>query len=282
MAATCTPLPAQNDPPAKPHWAFQPLSQEVPPAGGDRHPIDAFIRARLHPAGLSPAPSADRTTLIRRLFFDLHGLPPSPEQVNAFRASHDPQAYSKLVDDLLGSPRYGERWAQHWLDLVRYADTHGFEVNTERPNAWPYRDYVIRAFNEDLPYNQFIFQQLAGDSVGEDAATGFLVASAVLLPGQIGKDDASKRLARQDALDEIIMATGDTFLALSIGCARCHEHKFDPVSQRDYYTMQAFFAGVEYGERPLRDPAVEARLAGLNERIATLRKRLDGIEPRAS
>jgi hypothetical protein len=125
-------------------------------------------------------------------------------------------------------------------------------VNTERPNAWPYRDYVIRAFNENKPYDRFVFEQIAGDTVNEDAATGFLVAAPVLLPGQIGKDEASIRLARQDALDEIVVGTSDTFLALSVGCARCHDHMFDPIPQRDYYAMQAFFAGVEYGEREIK------------------------------
>jgi hypothetical protein len=272
--------PLQADINSGEHWAFQPLVQVSPPRP-DLHPIDGFIVRGLEDARLSLSPRADRTSLIRRLFFDLHGLPPSPESVVGFLADSDPQAASRLIDQLLESPRYGERWAQHWLDLVRYADTHGFEVNTERANAWPYRDYVIRAFNDDRPYNQFILEQLAGDSAGEDAATGFLVASAVLLPGQIGKDDASKRLARQDSLNEIIVATGDTFLGVSIGCARCHDHKFDPISQRDYYTMQAFFAGVEYGERPLRNPRIEAKVAAHARKIATIRKRLDKIAPSA-
>jgi hypothetical protein len=153
-----------------------------------------------------------------------------------------------VVDELLSSARYGERWGQHWLDVVRYADTHGFEVNTERPNAWPYRDYVIRAFNNDTPYNRFIQEQLTGDLLGEDAATGFLVTASVLLPGQIGKDAPSIRLARQDALDEIVNNISQTFLGLSVGCARCHDHKFDPITAKDYYAMQAFVAGVEYAK----------------------------------
>ena len=162
---------------------------------------------------------------------------------------------------MLASPRYGERFAQHWLDVVRYADTHGFEVNTPREHAWPYRDYVIRSFNEDKPYRQFVMEQLAGDAFSVDEATGFLVAAAVLLPGQIGKDEESKRQARQDALDEIIVGTSATFLGLTLGCARCHDHKFDPIPQRDYYAMQAFFAGVEYGDRPLRNEAHRNRVA---------------------
>ncbi len=260
------------------HWAFQPIPDSVSPPSAERQPIDAFIRAKLNEVDLEPAGQADHLTLVRRLFLDMHGLPPTGEKLN--------EDYEELVEVVLSSPRYGERWAQHWLDIVRYADTHGFEVNTPRPNAWPYRDYVIRAFNEDKPYDRFVFEQLAGDSVGENAATGFMVASAVLLPGQIGKDDASKRLARQDSLDEIIVATGDTFLAMSIGCSRCHDHKFDPIPQRDYYAMQAFFAGVEYGDRPLRDPGADQRraeqLAHIRAETAAISKRLDAVRPKAS
>ena len=145
--------------------------------------------------------------------------------------------------------------------MVRYADTHGFEVNTERPNAWPYRDYVIEAFNSDTPYDRFIREQIVGDALGKDAATGFLVTASVLLPGQIGKDEPSMRLARQDSLDEIVVNIGQTFLGLSVGCARCHDHKFDPISQRDYYAMQAFVAGVEYDDRELHTPEADARRA---------------------
>lgn len=200
------------------------------------------------------SPAADPVTLIRRATLDLTGLPPSPDEIDAFVRDRRPDAWGRVIDRLLNSPRYGERWAQYWLDVVRYADTHGFEVNTPRENAWPYRDYVIRCFNEDTPYDDFVRQQLAGDVLHADEATGFLVASAVLLPGQIGKDDESKRLARQDELDEMIVATGASFLGLTIGCARCHDHKFDPITSRDYYAMQAFFAGVDFGERPINDP----------------------------
>jgi len=272
--------PLQADIPGGEHWAFQSL-REVEPPRTDCHPIDAFIERKLREHGLQLSPPTDRRNLIRRLFFDLHGLPPAPERVAMFQKERTDRSVAALIDELLASPRYGERWAQHWLDLLRYADTHGFEVNTERPNAWPYRDYVIRAFNEDRPYSRFILDQLAGDATGEDAATGFLVASAVLLPGQIGKDAASKRLARQDALDEIIVATGDTFLGLSIGCARCHDHKFDPITARDYYTLQAFFAGVEYGERPLRNPEAAAKARVYSARIAEIRQRIARVKPPA-
>ena len=195
-----------------------------------------------------------------------------------FLADQSGTAFETVVDRLLASPRYGERFAQHWLDVVRYADTHGFEVNTERPNAWPYRDYVIRAFNDDLPYDQFVREQIVGDVLGNDASTGFLITASVLLPGQIGKDEPSKRLARQDSLDEIVVNIGQTFLGLSVGCARCHEHKFDPITQRDYYSMQAFVAGVEYKDREILTPEVielreqlpelEAQLAAIDAQLA--------------
>jgi hypothetical protein len=187
--------------------------------------LDALERA-----GIEPSPEADRIAWLRRVHFDLTGLPPTPEEALAFQRDPRPDATERVVESLLQSPAYGEHWGQQWLDVVRYADTHGFEVNTERPHAWPYRDYVIGAFNADTPYPDFIREQLAGDQHGRDAATGFLVTASVLLPGQIGADDISKRLARQDALDEIVVNTAQSFLGLSIGCARCHDHKFDPGS----------------------------------------------------
>lgn len=231
------------------HWSFKPLA--VAPGA---HSIDSFVAAKLKERGLTFSPEADRVSWLRRVTFDLTGLPPTPEEVKAFVADNDAEDYERVVDRLLQSPRYGERWAQHWLDVVRYADTHGFEVNTERPNAWHYRDYVINAMNANTPYDQFIREQIAGDVLGKDTATGFLITASVLLPGQIGADEPSKRLARQDALDEIVTNVSQTFLGMSIGCARCHDHKFDPISQRDYYAMQAFVAGVEYEDRELLTP----------------------------
>ncbi|MEN3942757.1 PSD1 and planctomycete cytochrome C domain-containing protein [Prosthecobacter sp. SYSU 5D2] len=227
------------------HWAFKPL----PPQQGS---LDSFITAKLEEKGLTLSPQADRRTLIRRLYLVLHGLPPSPEEVESFAADTDPHSYEKLVDRLLASPRYGERWARHWLDVIAFGETHGFEVNTPRPNAWPYRDYVINAFNNDTPYPQFILEQLAGDAVGTDAATGFIVANAALLPGQTGKDEESKAKARQDELNDMVSITGGAFLGLTLHCARCHDHKFDPVSQADYYGLHAIFSGVRHGERPLK------------------------------
>ncbi|MDF1824791.1 MAG: PSD1 and planctomycete cytochrome C domain-containing protein [Verrucomicrobiales bacterium] len=252
------------------HWSFKPIE-----VAEGKHSIDSFIEASLHKNGLSLSPEADKVTLLRRLSFDLIGLPPTPEELEAFLADESPEAYDGVVERLLDSPRYGERWAQHWLDVVRYADTHGFEVNTERKNAWPYRDYVIEAFNANTPWDQFIREQIAGDAMGKAEATGFLVTAAALLPGQIGKDEESMRLARQDELGEMVINTGEAFLGLSIGCARCHDHKFDPISARDYYTMQAFFAGVRYGDRSVVDPVVDTRAADLNKRLRPLDEELD-------
>lgn len=260
------------------HWSFQPLNPQAVPATKDRgfprNAIDHYILTGLKAANLSPNPPADKRTWLRRVYLDLTGLLPMPDAVAAFLDDESEEAYEKVVDSLLASPRYGERWAQHWLDVVRYADTHGFEVNTPRPNAWPYRDYVIEAFNSDTPYDRFIREQLTGDLEGKDSATGFLVTAAALLPGQIGKDEESKRLARQDELGEIVNNVGEAFLGLSVGCARCHDHKFDPVSAKDYYAMQAFFSGVLYGDRELPNSKYEKPAIKLARMEAELAKQL--------
>ncbi|QEF99236.1 Planctomycete cytochrome C [Stieleria maiorica] len=272
------------------HWSFKPMTSPTAPEvqRGDwpRGSIDRFVLSRLEQDGLSPAPEADVVSWLRRVSVDLTGLPPTPREVNEFieQARRGEAAYAIAVNRLLQSPRYGERWAQHWLDVVRYADTHGFEVNTERPNAWPYRDYVIAAMNADTPYDRFIKEQIAGDALGADAATGFLVTASVLLPGQIGKDAPSMRLARQDALDEIVNNVSQTFLGMSVGCARCHDHKFDPITAKDYYSMQAFVAGVEYGDRKLRTPhseALERQADAFRERVAEIDDRLALLVPPA-
>ena len=271
------------------HWSFKPIADPTPPPvqseSWPRDAMDRFILARLDDAGLKPSAPASRREWLRRLTYDLTGLPPTPDELERFLADERPTAFETVVDRLLASPRYGERWAQHWLDVVRYADTHGFEVNTERPNAWPYRDYVIAAFNRDTPYDQFVREQLAGDQFGHDAATGFLVTASVLLPGQIGKDEESKRLARQDSLDEIVTNIGQTFLGMSIGCARCHDHKFDPITQQEYYSMQAFVAGVEYRERDSNSVQANAARAQISEhrnRLAEIDHTIRSLTPLAS
>jgi hypothetical protein len=260
------------------HWSFKPVQRPPVPAVRDaawaKNDIDRFILARLEAEGLQPSPEADRRAWIRRATFDLTGLPPTPDEVERFVADTSAGAHERVIEQLLASPRYGERYAQHWLDVVRYADTHGYEVNTERANAWPYRDYCVAAFNADLPYDQFIREQIGGGEQGKEASTGFLVTAAVLLPAQIGADDVSNRAARQDALNDIIVNTSDTVLGLTVGCARCHDHKFDPITARDYYSLQAFFAGVEYGERMLMTP--EAAL--LRKEHDDARKRIEQVD----
>ncbi len=278
--------------PRKTHWAFQPVARPAVPAVPApgvrvrvRNPIDAFIAARLAEKGLTPSPEADPRTLVRRLHLILHGLPPTPRQVEAFVADARPDAYERLVEEMLASPRYGERWARHWLDVIPFGETHGFEVNTPRANAWPYRDYVIEAFNKDTPYPRFILDQLAGDTTGVDAATGFIVAAAALLPGQVGKDEESKLKARQDELNEMIAGAGGAFLGLTLHCARCHDHKFDPVTQSDYYAIQAIFAGVRHGDRPLTTPAAEEHrkdAPAIRARLETALVQLLDFEPLAS
>jgi hypothetical protein len=268
------------------HWAFQPVrAVPVPRTNaqypGQSNPVDAFIRARLEQEGLKPNPDADRRTLIRRLKFDLLGLPPTPEEVEAFIGDTSPQAYEKLVDKYLASPQYGERWARHWLDVVRFAESHGFEMNQLRMNAWPYRDWVIKAFNSDMPYDQFVREQLAGDSLGADAATGFLVAGPW---DQVKSPDITLTLQqRADELHDIVSTTGSTFLGLTVGCARCHAHKFDPVSQLDYYRLKAVFAGVQHGERSIStsNPAAAKEADRLREQLVDLETRFAAIEPLA-
>ena len=270
------------------HWAFKPVQRPTTPAVRDgawpRNDIDRLILARLEAETLEPSLEADRRVWLRRATFDLTGLPPTLEEIGQFVTDTSPDAHERVIERLLASPRYGERYAQHWLDVVRYADTHGYEVNTERPNAWPYRDYCIAAFNTDLPYNQFVREQIAGSDPGKEAATGFLVTAAVLLPGQIGADDVSKRAARQDALNDIILNTSDTVLGLTVGCARCHDHKFDPITARDYYSLQAFFAGVEYGERVLETQeaiALRKELEAVRKRIVEIDRELPRYQPLA-
>ncbi len=237
-------------------WAYQAVTKPTPPQS-DLHPIDAFINARI-PTGVPSAPMADRVTLIRRATFDLVGLPPTPADVEAFvkDSRSEAEAFASVVDRLLASPHYGERMAQHWLDVVRYADSAGFANDYERGNAWRYRDYVVRAFNSDKPYNQFVREQLAGDELyeaakSEDQNPELLIATGFLRmgPWELTGMEVAK-VARQRFLDDVSNSVGETFLAHSLQCARCHDHKFDPVPTRDYYSLQAVFATTQLAERP--------------------------------
>ncbi len=233
-------------------WAFRPVQRPEVPAVADarwsKNPIDAFIYTKLRDAGLDPAPPAAKEQLIRRLYYDLTGLPPSVEEVRAFVSDTDPAAYEKLVDRLLASPRYGEKWGRHWLDLVRYADSNGYERDSNKPFIWRYRDYVIDAFNADKPYNEFVTQQLAGDELDQPDADD-LVATGYYRLGLWDDEPADPLLARYDGLDDIVDTTSRVFLGLTMGCCRCHEHKLDPLPQSDYYRMLAFFQGIKPLER---------------------------------
>jgi mono/diheme cytochrome c family protein len=265
------------------HWSFQPLVRPACPGNSTGHEIDAFIRARLNEDKLTFNPQADRQTLIRRLSFDLLGLPPTPEEVAAFEADKDPQAWERLVDRYLASPHFGERAARFWLDTVRFAESDGFETNQPRPNAWRYRDYVINAFNSDLPYDQFIKQQLAGDQLGVGAATGFIVGGAwdrVKSP-----DPVLTAQQRADELHDMVSTTGSVFLGLTVGCSRCHSHKFDPIPQTDYYALKATFEGVMHGEREIesmRSPESQQRATQLRQEITDIDSQLREYEPLAS
>jgi uncharacterized protein DUF1553/uncharacterized protein DUF1549 len=232
------------------HWAFVKRAAPAVPtftlaadSAWAKNPIDAFILQRLQKAGLKPSPPADRATLIRRVYFDLTGLPPSPREVAAFVADKSPGAWRKLVERLLASPHYGERWAQHWLDVARFAETDGFEYDTHRRDAWRYRDYVIRSFNQDKPYDRFVTEQLAGDEIapGDHDA---LAAAGFNRLGPLRKNAGNQEVAssRNEVLTEMTNAVGAALLGVTLACARCHDHKFDPIRQSDYYRIQAYFA----------------------------------------
>lgn len=266
------------------HWSFQSVERPDKPNSDAKNPIDAFLNAKLSEAGLEPNGPADARSLIRRASIILTGLPPTPERVESFQDAyerHPEEAYLELVDELLASPHFGERWAQHWLDVIRWAETNGSEANLYRKNAWIYRDYVIRAFNDDVPYDRFVTEQLAGDQLGTGEATGFLVAGPHVPAATVGQEATAIRQARADRMDEIIQTVGASMLGVTVGCARCHNHKFDPITIQDYYALTAVFQGVEFGGRqpefsedhPRRRRAKEIRAEMYRER-ATLRKHL--------
>ena len=256
------------------HWSFQPVKR---PAGAG---IDEFVIGKLREKGLALSPAADKATLIRRLYLVMHGMPPTPQEVVAFHNDTQPDAYARLVNRVLASPRYGERWARHWMDVVRYADTNGFETNRERKTAFHYRDWIVESFNADKPYDRFIKEQIAGDALGADAANGFLVAGPLDI---VKSPDINLTLMqRQDELADMVNTTGTAFLGLTMGCARCHNHKFDPILQKDYYAMQAVFAGVNLGERPLRKPDAAKELAALQAEETTKTVELESFRQKAA
>ena len=267
------------------HWSFQPVKRPEVPRSGDafvKNEVDEFVVAKLREKALRPSSPADRATLIRRLYLVMHGMPPTPQEVGDFEKDAQPDAYARLVDRVLASPRYGERWARHWMDVVRYADTNGFETNHERKTAFHYRDYLVESLNRDKPYIDFIKEQIAGDALGTDAATGFLVAGAYDVIR--GNDAVLNAMLRQDELADMVNTTGTAFLGLTLGCARCHNHKFDPILQKDYYAMQAVFAGVTHGERALRkpiDPTSEKELADLRKNEGSFELALNALRKKS-
>ncbi len=274
------------------HWAFQPVRAPAVPRVKNtawvKNPVDAFVLARLEARGMAPAPAADRRTLLRRVSFDLTGIPPSPEQVDAFLGDRSPDAWEKVVDRLLASSAYGERWARHWLDVARYADSNGLDENTAFANAWRYRDWVVRMLNRDLPYNEFVVQQVAGDLLHPAAdaveqydrvtATAFLV----LGPKVLAEPDKQKML--MDIVDEQVDVTSRAFLGLTLSCARCHDHKFDPLTQKDYYglagifkstrAMQSLATVARAFERPLAPAEKVAERDAWEKKVAALKEQV--------
>ncbi|MBM3847063.1 MAG: DUF1553 domain-containing protein [Verrucomicrobia bacterium] len=251
---------AQQAPQSERHWAFQPIRFSHPPEASNgrsvRNPVDAFIAARLKEQGLAANPEANGETLLRRLFFVLTGLPPAPDDLDLFLGSSPEHRYERWVEKLLESPRFGERWARHWLDVVRYTESQGFEYDKLRDNAWHYRDYVIQSFNADKPYDQFMREQVAGDvldpaSQDSIAASSLLVCGAWDEAGNSQANVAQRMTTREEELEDLLSVVGQTFLGLTMNCARCHDHKFDPISQRDYFGMKSVFDGVKHGERSL-------------------------------
>ncbi len=251
-----------------------------------RNPVDAFVFARLHKEGIEPSGEAGRRALIRRLSYDLTGLPPGVERVERFVEDRDPLAYERLVEEFLASPRYGERWARHWLDLVHYGETHGYDKDKPRPNAWPYRDYVIDAFNQDLPYYRFIGAQLAGDALWPGtleglAATGFISAGPWDFIGhvEVAEEKIDGKVARNLDRDDMVANALNTFASLTVQCARCHNHKFDPVSIEEYYGLQAVFAALDRSEARFDpDPEIRRARSRLEGRIGALEGIRDEIE----
>ena len=270
---------APTSPPLERHWSFLPPAPVTPPTvpgtKAQPNPIDAFILAKLRDLGIKPAAPASKAELLRRATYDLTGLPPTRSEVEAFLADHSPQAWEHVVDRLLASPGYGEKWAQHWLDLAHYADSNGFELDADRPDAWRYRDWVIRAFNQDMPYDRFVTLQIAGD----EAAPGdpdALIASGFARSGprEVVSGNIDPEVRRQDELTEATTTVGSVVMGLTMGCARCHDHKFDPLPATDYYRLQAFFAGTHLNEVPIFDKAEKERFDQETARIQALIKPL--------
>ncbi len=282
FATTCVGL---SETPTR-HWAFESVRQQAVPKIQNqiwaKTPVDRFILAGLERAGLAPAPSANREQLIRRITYGLLGMPPTPEEIDAFARDRSPDAFDRLVDRLLASPRYGERWARHWLDLARYAESDGFEHDAVRPHSWRYRDYVIQSFNADKPYDRFLREQIAGDEVWPDSPEA-VTATAFNLLGPDMVDSADQVQRRLNTLNDMTDVSASVFLGLTLGCARCHNHKFEPLTQGDYFAMQAFFAPATFqSERAIPTAAERAAYdraqTVYEEASRALRRQIDDLE----
>src|SRR5262249_9298667 len=269
------------------HWSLRPVTRPAVPEVRNRKfairtPVDAFILARLEKEGLSPAPEADRHTLIRRVTFDLTGLPPTPAEIDAFVKDTSPDAYEKLVERLLASPHYGEKWGRHWLDAVRYAESEGFEYDRHRSGAWRYRDYVIDSFNRDKPYDRFVLEQLAGDEIDPDSDE-LRIAVGFNRLGPVRRNAGNQELAfsRHEVLTEMADAAGTVFLGLTMACARCHDHKFDRITLDDYYAFQAFWAATQEHDivraSPAEQTAWKAKTDKIQPEIKKLQKSLASL-----
>ncbi|MGE0606988.1 MAG: PSD1 and planctomycete cytochrome C domain-containing protein, partial [Pirellulales bacterium] len=270
------------------HWAFQPVQPQQPPkvkqSAWVRNPIDAFILSRLERNNLRPVVPAGKAALLRRAYYDLTGLPPTPAETDAFLMDNSADAYERVIDKLLSSERYGERWARHWLDVVRFAETNSFERDGVKPNAWRYRDYVIDSLNADKPYDQFIREQLAGDEL-PGATHETIIATGYYRLGLWDDEPADRVLARFEGFDDLVTTTGQAFLGMTINCARCHDHKIDPIPQADYYKLVAFFQDVPHydpgnSQTDISSPELLAMFADYDRQKRDLREQLQPIEQR--
>jgi len=270
-------------------WSLQPLTQHPAPLANSswiNNPIDSFILAKLQQKQLAPSPLASKQTLIRRLYFNILGLPPKPQDVDAFLNDTRSNAYELLVDRLLASPNYGERWARHWLDAVHFGETHGYDKDKLRLNAWPYRDYVIRSLNSDKPYGRFVAEQIAGDILypgNPEAiqALGFIASGPWDFIGhaEVPESKIDGRVARHLDRDDMISNTSNTFLSLTVQCAQCHNHKFDPITQADYYSMQAVFSALDRADKPYHaDPLIAEQFVKLQSQINATEKQIQTLE----
>ena len=274
----------QLPPGARDYWAFKlPVQAPVPTvARAFSNPIDRFLEKARQEKGLKAAPKADRLTLLRRAYMDLIGLPPKPEEIDAFMKDTAPGAWERLIDKLLASPHYGERWGRHWLDAARYADSSGYENDTDQPNMYRYRDYVIKSFNDDKPYNTFIKEQIAGDEIPNRTDDSLIATGFLRLGPRVRNHEHANPARRYDYLDDVLGAIGKGMLGMTVQCARCHDHKFDPILMKDYYAMEASIFGYVEVEYPL-GPREEAdaymrQLTETEDKVAALKDQIDELD----